>query len=63
MHLETMLLCDRLEDLIELMLRQTFAAIVWELGNAGTKPDDFDRLILVSGSTRIARKLAVAACQ
>ena len=63
LHLETMLLCDRLEYLNELTLRQAFAVIVWELGNAGPQPDDFDRVILVGGSTRIAQKKATAGCQ
>jgi molecular chaperone DnaK len=53
LHLETELLRDDVEDLLRPLLRETLTAIDRALADAGLKPADLDRVILVGGSTRI----------
>jgi molecular chaperone DnaK len=53
LHLETDLLRDDFEALIRPLLRDTLTAIDRALSDAGLKPADLDRVILVGGSTRI----------
>ena len=52
-HLDTELRRDELEDLVRPLLRDTLEAIDRALADAGLKPADLDRVILVGGSTRM----------
>jgi molecular chaperone DnaK len=53
LHLDTELLRDEVEGLVRPLLRDTLEAIDRVLADAGLKPAELDRVILVGGSTRM----------